>query len=89
MSFSLSVNLIRSGILQVLLMAAPMLLVALAVGLIISIFQATTSIQEQTLTFVPKIAAILGSIIVFGPWIFSSMVQFTIKLLNSMPNLVK
>jgi flagellar biosynthetic protein FliQ len=59
------------------------------VGLIISIFQATTSIQEQTLTFVPKIAAILGSLIVFGPWIFSSMVQFTIRLLNSMPNLAK
>jgi flagellar biosynthetic protein FliQ len=89
MSFSFSVNLIRDGILQVLLMAAPMLLVGLAVGLVISIFQATTSIQEQTLTFVPKIAAILGSIIVFGPWIFSSMVQFTIRLLNSMPNLVK
>jgi len=89
MSFSFAVNLIRSGILQVLLMAAPMLLVGMAVGLIISIFQATTSIQEQTLTFVPKIAAILGSIIVFGPWIFSSMVQFTVKLLNSMPNLAK
>ena len=89
MSFSYAVNLIRSGILQVLLMAAPMLLVGMAVGLIISIFQATTSIQEQTLTFVPKIAAILGSIIVFGPWIFSSMVQFTIKLLNSMPNIAK
>ena len=89
MSFSLAVNLLRSAILQVLIMAAPMLLVGMAVGLIISIFQATTSIQEQTLTFVPKIAAILGSLIVFGPWIFSSMVQFTIKLLNSMPNLAK
>ncbi|MBN2532486.1 MAG: flagellar biosynthesis protein FliQ [Spirochaetales bacterium] len=89
MSFSLAVNLISSGILQVLIMAAPMLLVGLAVGLVISIFQATTSIQEQTLTFVPKIAAILGSIIVFGPWIFSSMMQYTIRLLNSMPNLIK
>jgi flagellar biosynthetic protein FliQ len=89
MSLNLAVNLVRSGILQVLIMAAPMLLVGMAVGLVISIFQATTSIQEQTLTFVPKIAAILGSIIVFGPWIFSSMVQFTIRLLNSMPNLAK
>ena len=89
MSFNLAVNLLRSGILQVLIMAAPMLLVGMAVGLIISVFQATTSIQEQTLTFVPKIAAILGSLIVFGPWIFSSMVQFTINLLNSMPNLAK
>ena len=72
-----------------LLLLSVVLLVGMAVGLIISIFQATTSIQEQTLTFVPKIAAILGSIIVFGPWIFSSMVQFTVKLLNSMPNLAK
>ena len=89
MSFSFAVNLLRSGILQVLIMAAPMLLVGMAVGLIISIFQATTSIQEQTLTFVPKIAAILGSLIVFGPWIFSSMVQFTIRLLNSIPSIAK
>lgn len=89
MSMSIAVNLIRSGILQVLIMAAPMLLVGMAVGLIISIFQATTSIQEQTLTFVPKIAAIFISLIVFGPWIFSSMVQFTIRLLNSIPALAR
>jgi flagellar biosynthetic protein FliQ len=89
MDFGFLVRLVQSGILQILLTAAPMLLVGLAVGLIISIFQATTSIQEQTLTFVPKIAAILGSIIIFGPWIFSSMVQFTIKLIQAIPDLAK
>jgi flagellar biosynthetic protein FliQ len=83
------VRLVQSGLLQILLMAAPMLLIGLAVGLIISVFQATTSIQEQTLTFVPKIAAILGSVIIFGPWIFSSMVQFTIKLIQAIPDLAK
>ena len=87
MTLGFAVNLIRSAILQILMMAAPILLVGMAVGLIVSIFQATTSIQEQTLTFVPKIAAILGSVVLFGPWIFSSMVQYTIRLFSQIPNL--
>ena len=74
MSIGFAINLIRGGALQALMIAAPLLLVGLLVGLIISIFQATTSIQEQTLTFVPKIAAILGALILFGPWIIMSMV---------------
>jgi len=81
MSIGFAVSLMRSGVLQVLIMAAPMLLIGMMVGLIVSIFQATTSIQEQTLTFVPKIAAILGALMVFGPWILSSMVQFTLRLM--------
>ena len=87
MTLGFAVNLIRSAILQILMMAAPILLVGMAVGLVVSIFQATTSIQEQTLTFVPKIAAILGSVVLFGPWIFSSMVQYTIRLFSQIPNL--
>jgi flagellar biosynthetic protein FliQ len=59
------------------------------VGLIVSIFQATTSIQEQTLTFVPKIAAILVSLIVFGSWIFSSMREFALSIINMLPEMVK
>lgn len=80
MGVGFAINLLRGGVLQALMMAAPMLLIGMIVGLIISIFQATTSIQEQTLTFVPKIAAILGSLIFFGPWIITSMVQFTQRL---------
>ena len=80
MSIGFAVNIMRAGVIQVLMMAAPMLLIGMIVGLIISIFQATTSIQEQTLTFVPKIAAILGSLVLFGPWIIASMVQFTLRL---------
>lgn len=87
MSVGFAVQLMRSGVLQALLIAAPLLLVGLAVGLIISIFQATTSIQEQTLTFVPKIAAILGALILFGPWIIVSMVQFTQRLFGRIPEL--
>ena len=81
MSIGFAVSLMRSAVLQVLMMAAPMLLIGMVVGLIVSIFQATTSIQEQTLTFVPKIAAILGALMIFGPWILSSMVQFTLRLM--------
>ncbi len=80
MSLGMAVNLLRGGVLQILIISAPILLIGMLTGLIISIIQATTSIQEQTLTFVPKIAAILGAIIIFGPWIITSMVQFTIRL---------
>jgi flagellar biosynthetic protein FliQ len=86
-SIGFAINLVRGGVLQALMMAAPLLLVGMLVGLIISIFQATTSIQEQTLTFVPKIAAILGSLILFGPWIVMSMVQFTLRLFGRIPGL--
>ncbi len=87
MSIGFAINLVRSGVLQALMMAAPLLLVGMLVGLIISVFQATTSIQEQTLTFVPKIAAILGALILFGPWIIVSMVQFTLRLFGRIPEL--
>jgi flagellar biosynthetic protein FliQ len=86
-SIGFAINLIRGGALQALMMAAPLLLVGMLVGLIISIFQATTSIQEQTLTFVPKIAAILGALILFGPWLIMSMVQFTLRLFGRIPEL--
>ena len=56
---------------DVLLICGPLLLLALVVGLIVSIFQATTQIQEQTLAFVPKIVAVLLGIIFFGPWMLS------------------
>jgi len=82
-----AVQLLRGGVLQTLLIAAPLLLIGMVVGLIISIFQATTSIQEQTLSFVPKIAAILGALVLLGPWIMASMVQFTVRLFARIPEL--
>jgi len=80
MSVGFAIELMRSSVVQTLLISAPLLLIALVVGLIISILQATTSIQEQTLTFVPKIAAILGALVLFGPWIMASMIQFTVRV---------
>lgn len=87
MTIGFAVQLLRGGVLQTLLLAAPLLLIGMVVGLIISIFQATTSIQEQTLSFVPKIAAILGALILLGPWIMDSMVQFTVRLFGRIPEL--
>jgi flagellar biosynthetic protein FliQ len=84
-----AVSLLRSGILEILILSAPVLLISLVVGLIVSIIQATTSIQEQTLTFVPKIAAIFFALIFFGPWIFARLVQYTVQLFQQIPSLVR
>ena len=66
----------REALFNIIICAAPPLLVSLVVGLIISIFQTVTSIQEQTLTFVPKIIAVFLSIIVFGSWILNNLTGF-------------
>ncbi len=84
MSSEFVIKLAGEAVYAVLKASAPMMIIALVVGLIISIFQATTQIQEQTLAFVPKIVAVLLSILVFGPWILSTLVDFTYNLLNNL-----
>ncbi len=64
-----------------------MLIVSMAVGLIVSIFQATTSIQEQTLTFAPKMIVILLTLLYFWPWMESTLGQFTVALFNQIKNM--
>jgi flagellar biosynthetic protein FliQ len=66
-----------------------MLGLGLIVGLVISIFQATTSIQEQTLTFVPKIVVVLGSVVVFGAWILNSLISFTMRIFSFIPDMAR
>ncbi|MBD8497075.1 flagellar biosynthesis protein FliQ [Paenibacillus arenosi] len=78
------IGLAGQSVLAVLQVSAPMLIVALVVGLIISIFQATTQIQEQTLAFVPKIVAVFIVILIFGPWLLTTMVDFTYSILNNL-----
>ncbi len=85
MSIGFIVEMIRSAVFLVLMLSAPMLLAGLLVGLLISIFQATTSIQEQTLTFVPKIAAILLVLVFSSEWIFSALRDYTVELFNLIP----
>lgn len=66
----------REALYNVIICAAPILLISLVIGLIISIFQTVTSIQEQTLTFVPKILAVFIGIIIFGSWILNNLTGF-------------
>ena len=70
----------REAIYTVILTAAPLLLTSLVVGLIISIFQTVTSIQEQTLTFVPKILAVFAMMLLVGAWMLNNMSEFMIRL---------
>jgi flagellar biosynthetic protein FliQ len=89
MSVGFVANIMGQAILETLIISAPMLGLGLIVGLVISIFQATTSIQEQTLTFVPKIVVVLGSVIVFGSWIINSLISFTMRIFGFIPEMVR
>ncbi|MDC7782038.1 flagellar biosynthesis protein FliQ [Priestia megaterium] len=78
------ISLAEKGVYTILIVSGPLLLLALVVGLIISIFQATTQIQEQTLAFVPKIVAVLVGIVFFGPWMLSKMISFTYEIFSNL-----
>lgn len=80
MDIDVVVNIIQQAALMIFLLSAPMLLIGLSVGLIVSVFQATTQIQEATLSFVPKIVAVLLSLVIFGPWMITTIVNFTRNL---------
>ena len=67
-----------------IIVAAPVLLISIIVGLAVSIFQATTHIQEQTLTFVPKVLSIVGIILILGPWMLSVLTNFVTELFTNM-----
>ena len=68
--------------------ALPILLVGLAVGLVISVFQAVTQIQEQTLTFIPKIVATVAVMVIGGPWMLDQLLQYTTELWLSIPDMI-
>lgn len=69
-------DIVRDAIFNIIIVSAPLLLVSLIVGLIISIFQTVTSIQEQTLTFVPKILAVFITLMLAGSWMLNTMIEF-------------
>jgi len=89
MSLGEATFILRQGVLHVLMIASPLLISALVVGLVIAILQATTSIQEQTLTFVPKIIAIMGMLALLGGLGFSIMSDFTTELFRQIPNMAR
>ncbi len=89
MNESMIVELGQQAMLNILLLSAPMLILGLIVGLAVSIFQAATQIQEATLSFIPKIVVIMGSLVIFGPWLLSVIIDFTLKLYTNMNNFIQ
>ncbi|MFL6710115.1 MAG: flagellar biosynthesis protein FliQ [Massilia sp.] len=78
----------RNAMEVTLMVAAPMLLVALIIGLIVSIFQAATQINEATLSFIPKLIGIFVALIVAGPWMLSVMLDYMRQVFNGIPGLI-
>lgn len=88
MSHALIVDLARNAIMMALLTAGPMLIVALLIGLTVSVLQAVTQIQEQTLAFVPKLVGVSVVFLLALPWLLQLLVQYTTELFRSLPSLV-
>lgn len=78
------ISMAEKAVYVTLMISGPLLAIALLVGLIVSIFQATTQIQEQTLAFIPKIVAVLMALIFFGPWMLSTILSFTTELFSNL-----
>jgi len=85
MSGDLVIQIGQDALMVVMIVCAPMLGLGLTVGLMVSVFQATTSIQEQTLAFIPKIIAVFVAILIFGPWMLSIMIEFFADIFQNLP----
>jgi flagellar biosynthetic protein FliQ len=84
-----AVTLGQNAVLISLLLSAPLLLIGMVVGLAVAIFQATTQIQEMTLTFVPKIVAVMLALLFFSSWMLIKMTDYTQDLIFSIPDLIR
>jgi flagellar biosynthetic protein FliQ len=89
MSYAAALSLGREAIFTALVVAAPMLVLGLVTGLLVSIFQAVTQIQEQTLTFIPKILVSAVAILFFGPFMLAMLTGFTSRVFSSIPQLIR
>jgi flagellar biosynthetic protein FliQ len=89
MNAAVAADLLKTLILEAVTLATPILVTAMAIGLAISLFQSVTSIQEQTLTFVPKALAIVTLIIVLLPWMLRSLVEFAAAMIEKMPQMTQ
>jgi flagellar biosynthetic protein FliQ len=88
MDTGFSVELLKSMVLQALALATPFLLTAMIIGIGISLFQAVTSIHEQTLTFVPKALGVIAVLLLLLPWMLQSTIQFTTSVIEKIPQMV-
>jgi len=89
MSADAAVGIIQRALIIALMLAAPMLLFGLVAGLLISIVQAVTQIQEMTLTFIPKMVAICFAVIIFGQWMLLTLMRFTREIFELIPQAVR
>ena len=88
MTPSLALDLLRNAIMVALTVAAPLLITALLVGILVSLVQAVTQIQEQTLTFIPKLLAMAAVFLIMLPWSVARLVDFLVTLFRSLPTMV-
>ena len=84
-----AVEMVKAMIFQALALAAPILLTGLLIGLAVSLFQAVTSIHEQTLTFVPKVLGIVAVLVIALPWMVRSAIEFTTMMIEKIPQMVR
>jgi flagellar biosynthetic protein FliQ len=84
-----AIELLKNLMFQALAIAAPILITAMVVGLAVSLFQAVTTIHEQTLAFVPKVLAIVAVVLLLLPWIVRSLVEFTTAVIEKMPQMIQ
>lgn len=84
-----TVELLRKLLSQAVVVAAPFLMTALLVGLLVSLFQTITSIQEQTLTFVPKALAVVALLFIILPWLLRALMDFTVGMIGLIPKMVQ
>lgn len=89
MSTDFAVQIIYNGVILTILLSMPAVGIGLIIGFIISLFQAVTQIQEQTLTFVPKVVAVLGIVAVTSPWMASLLIDFTVTLWANIPAMIR
>lgn len=82
------ISIVRDALELTLIVSAPLLLTALAAGLIVSVFQAATQINEMTLSFIPKLIAVFVAVVVAGPWMLQLMIDYTQRLFTSIPGMV-
>ena len=89
MTPEVAVDIIKQLVERIFMVAAPLLLTAMLVGLLVSLLQTVTSIQEQTLTFVPKALAVLGVLILILPWILRTVLDYSAGVINMMPQMAR
>jgi len=89
MSPDYAVEILKSMMTHIVMVAAPLLIVGMVVGLIISLFQAVTSLQEQTLAFAPKALMVTGLLFLLLPWVVRTLVDFTTEIFNKLPQMAQ